>query len=68
MSVRWQYALGQRAACRSKRQFGNRPAAEAAIHADQWRHDAQGVVVRPYKCPFCPGWHLTKKPPRKVRP
>lgn len=57
----WKGALKQRRSCRAKRRFENQPAAEAAIKADAWKVE-DGVTLRTYKCPCCPGWHLTSNP------
>jgi hypothetical protein len=60
-------AHGQRRACRGKRRFSNRGAAEAAIQAEAWHTLDEGVTLSAYKCRCCPGWHLTSIRPGSKR-
>lgn len=45
--------------CRSKKTYPTEHAAKIAAkrHLAKW-----GLELRPYKCRFCHGWHLTKQP------
>ena len=46
-------------ACTSKNRYASQSEARAAI-ADCEQHGARGL--KPYRCPYCNGWHLTSHP------
>ena len=48
--------------CLRKRFHAKKPQAQA--EADRIREE-RGDPVRPYKCPFCPGYHVGKVPLRE---
>lgn len=45
--------------CRSKKTYPTEHAARVAArrHKNRW-----SMELRPYKCQYCHGWHLTKQP------
>ena len=49
-------------ACESKQRYDTRADAKAAIAACE-RHGSPALYL--YRCPYCGGWHLTHKRPRK---
>lgn len=50
-----------RKTCLSKSAFQTREAAERGAKRMSKRH---GARMRPYACPYCPFWHLTKQTDR----
>lgn len=49
-------------ACESKARYATRAEAQATIAACE-RHGSPALYI--YRCPYCGGWHLTHKRPRK---
>lgn len=45
--------------CERKRRFANEEHAKA--FAKHFRRDKGGPLQIPYACPWCGGWHLSKK-------
>ncbi len=49
--------------CYSKRRYPSMIAAFCAIGKIKFKfNDAACTDLRPYECPICAGWHLTKAP------
>lgn len=61
MSAKKEAALRDKA-CESKNRYATQWEAQAAIDACA-EHGKTGL--HSYRCPYCKGWHLTSKPPRK---
>ena len=61
-SIAHKDAAYRKKACSSKNRYFSRAEAEATA-AECAAHGAPKLHV--YRCPFCDGWHLTSKPPRK---
>lgn len=38
------------------------PTFDIAVHAALVSSKRRGTPLRPYECPFCSDWHLTKRP------
>lgn len=49
-------------ACESKARYGSRAEAKATIASCE-RHGSPALYL--YRCPYCGGWHLTHKRPKK---
>ncbi len=47
----------QRQACRSKQRFATEREADDAVY----RARMEGTELSYYRCPWCDGWHLTRR-------
>lgn len=49
--------VAQREACRTKQRFATERAADDAVY----RARMEGTALDHYRCPWCEGWHLTRR-------
>lgn len=50
-------------ACRRKKRYETRVEAQKAAERSSKRKDAPKIFV--YECPYCGGWHLTHRRPKR---